>query len=1306
MAGIRFRGEFRTSTNVLYTVDIYDTEFSGTLKAFKLGAQGFRLQYRGENNNMFTPIVGSELEFDMMIEDADHEQFITDIAASPESRFWIGVYKGVGGQDLWWCGIVTPDIARSEDAAYPFAFSVRAVDGLGLLRTLDYSSDEGLAVTGTERIMTIIQRCLNYLPHISHYYEQSDNFINTSVNWYEDSHSYTTTYDPLYHTYANNFVTSSADDQALWYDENNFEYLTVYEVLASILTIFGARITHYGGVFYIEQIETRTADTFYSRRYSYPIGSPVAIDLQGTISIAQGQTRRKLNGGTFTWFPSLRKATIKYKTKNRRNFWPPFRWGFKGGYGLNDYIERDTGIDINIKFPQQFIFNGNLRFTINSASYATSQIAVGSSYLIVAYIGVIVEDSPTTGKALLRQATDNGFSIVYGQTSWDNSLNSRYAFAGSFFKMPGTGDPPLSMNIPISFTTPHIAGTLGAVAGRLKLSFTVGLYGPDADDNYEFKFLNPDLMQDYNWALQNPYMELTAAGFQNTSTNEKIYTISSDVVGSTAEYEATVYWADGDTENTVGRLQTESGGVYTDTDAWGVKTTSGTQLLQELLLERMMRMQRNPVMKYDGTIYGPDFAIYKVLVDTQSRKWMFLGGAYTANRDEWQGEWANIGVYSSGTFEIVSTEGEMFPGGYYPAGPVVDTSTESIVPGNIAPATLEPLAAAVVAVSYPSGSAPGSGVSVNSVLGAGAFVQGQQIAIVNPSSGQFAYFEVTSDTAAGDTAIAISGSFPSRFPAGSYIINLPSNYTVSGGVGPSQGGGGGGGTVTSVGLTMPAIFNVTGSPVTASGDIGVTLNTQTQRLFLASPSGSTGVPTFRAIVAQDVPTLNQNTTGTAANVIGTVAIANGGTGATTASGARSNLGATTVGSSFFTVANPSAIRFPRINANNTVTLRTAADFRGDIGAGAGSGTVTSVGLVAPLPFFVEDGTFVTGSGNLEFKITDQVQKTFYSGPVSGANAAPAFRTIVAGDLPNISNLNGTLNYTKLETTNADADEVLRYNGTEWEPSADRWSASGAAISRTSAVIINGAASVGTTNTNNSQLTLFGNKNDISLGIDTSTLSANGKAVDITGSVTGKAYGFYINMSVNTDILECLIRNSSNASTSNSTLLNITSRSGDAMLRLAVDNGDFWQIINDNSDDDCFVITKNGGPNVNQPFKIATNGVTTIRQLAAKTATLSMTALAAAGVSPSSISASGSETFFIAGLVTGTSTTTGDFFSVTLALSFPTTCIPILYPGNAKTAEHWNYFHWQSSTNNSFTIRARVAPDASTAYSFNIMVGGY
>lgn len=51
------------------------------------------------------------------------------------------------------------------------------------------------------------------------------------------------------------------------------------------------------------------------------------------------------------------------------------------------------------------------------------------------------------------------------------------------------------------------------------------------------------------------------------------------------------------------------------------------------------------------------------------------------------------------------------------------------------------------------------------------------------------------------------------------IIHNVTNVTISGG-----GGGGGGGTVTSVGLTAPSIFTVTGSPVVGMGNLGFSWN--------------------------------------------------------------------------------------------------------------------------------------------------------------------------------------------------------------------------------------------------------------------------------------------------------------------------------------------------------------------------------------------------------------------------------------------------------------------------------------------------
>lgn len=64
----------------------------------------------------------------------------------------------------------------------------------------------------------------------------------------------------------------------------------------------------------------------------------------------------------------------------------------------------------------------------------------------------------------------------------------------------------------------------------------------------------------------------------------------------------------------------------------------------------------------------------------------------------------------------------------------------------------------------------------------------------------------------------------------------------------------GSGSVTSVALTMPSIFSVSGSPVTSSGTFGVTLQTQNANLVFAGPtSGGAATPTFRALVAADIP---------------------------------------------------------------------------------------------------------------------------------------------------------------------------------------------------------------------------------------------------------------------------------------------------------------------------------------------------------------------------------------------------------------------------------------------------------------------
>lgn len=82
------------------------------------------------------------------------------------------------------------------------------------------------------------------------------------------------------------------------------------------------------------------------------------------------------------------------------------------------------------------------------------------------------------------------------------------------------------------------------------------------------------------------------------------------------------------------------------------------------------------------------------------------------------------------------------------------------------------------------------------------------------------------------------------------------------------------GTVTSVALTLPSWLAVTGSPITTSGTFAVNPATgQTSHQFIGTCGAAVSF-TPCAIQAGDVPTLNQNTTGSASVITGAISVVN------------------------------------------------------------------------------------------------------------------------------------------------------------------------------------------------------------------------------------------------------------------------------------------------------------------------------------------------------------------------------------------------------------------------------------------------
>ena len=205
-----------------------------------------------------------------------------------------------------------------------------------------------------------------------------------------------------------------------------------------------------------------------------------------------------------------------------------------------------------------------------------------------------------------------------------------------------------------------------------------------------------------------------------------------------------------------------------------------------------------------------------------------------------------------------------------------------------------------------------------------------------------------------------TGTVTNTMLAGSIANNKLSNSTTTiGSTAISLGSS----ATTIAGLTSVTSTGFTGA-LTGNADTATKLATA-RNINGVSFDGSAAITVTAAAGTLSGDTLASGVTTSSLTTVGTItsgtwsgttiAVNKGGTGATDASTARTNLGATTLGSNIFTQTNPSAITFPKYNADNTVSAESASTHRTSIGIGnventalstwAGSTNITTLGTV-------------------------------------------------------------------------------------------------------------------------------------------------------------------------------------------------------------------------------------------------------------------------------------------------------------------------------------------------------------------------
>jgi len=358
--------------------------------------------------------------------------------------------------------------------------------------------------------------------------------------------------------------------------------------------------------------------------------------------------------------------------------------------------------------------------------------------------------------------------------------------------------------------------------------------------------------------------------------------------------------------------------TYVDSAVAGTQTISGSQTAVTLSVTNGSSLVQAGAGATGSSQYtiinctGNPASLLTVTVPAASKSYLVINSTSTSQSVKIVGAGPTTGVTLVPTERaIVAWNGSDFV-------KVASTSASTINSGTLAAAYggtgINSLGTGVATfLGTPSSS--NLAAAVTDETGSGSLVFATSPTLVTPilgtpqsgnfSSGTFTwptFNQNTTGTAAGlsaTLAVGSGGTGQTTYTDGQLLIgnstgNTLTKATLTQGTGvtiTNSAGGitisatGSGGTVTSVTGTAPVASSGGATPaISLAASYGDTQNpyaSKTANFVLAAPDGSSGVPTFRAIVAADIPTLNQNTTGTAAGLSATLAVGSGGTGAAT-----------------------------------------------------------------------------------------------------------------------------------------------------------------------------------------------------------------------------------------------------------------------------------------------------------------------------------------------------------------------------------------------------------------------------------------
>jgi hypothetical protein len=740
----RFSSTFYSAKSVLYVVEIWDSAYSGAVEEFTISGNNFQLQQSGSGEKILNHMSPTSCQFDFFVQNTTHEGLITDLIDATEGRFTIAIFQTTT-TNLYWAGQIVADIGSIEEAYYPYAFTIRATDGIGLLKTVDYK-DTTAAYTGKDRAIDIIKKCLKKLPYVAVHYTSSSPFVSTILDvWADGMTNISTGTCALYQSYIDNSVWQT-------YDKGVEKYTNCYDVIDNILKPLFARITQRNGIFLIENIFYRTETSVIQRTYSRDGGLLGAGNYTQISDINQTASGALLAGAQYEFFPGLSKAQHTYKSNTRRNF-------LESATNLSN-----TGSLIYVKKPIDANGNnttlrltGNIAISIKSLAPIPVFPTAFEPFCIVFKLDLFLD---TVG--LYRPYTvQPTFQVTYGATEWLASSGFYIAVRidnADFLKNLDSSIFTLTQGLDI--ITPFLPES----CEDFSISFNTHTIQKYSGGVYS------DGLFEITYSFSDQWLEAYSFGSPAVTSDEIEYeTINTTNTTNTATLEQGSLIGTSSDPNSLGALWVKPASTFVLANVWQTGSATPNTLLEQIVTKIAMSGQYAPTKRLNGVLYGTIDKLARVL--WEGEYYLFLSGTWNADMDELTGDWVLL------RYDVNFT----------PSPPIKKLITKpgtptSPISNGLGGATYDVLAKPPAALLYPVAATtssvamlPGAitTLPISGTATDGDFYIGDTVTIVNPLTGEFTNLTVTANSVAGDTSVAVSGTLSGQYPANAPIIKKP-----------------------------------------------------------------------------------------------------------------------------------------------------------------------------------------------------------------------------------------------------------------------------------------------------------------------------------------------------------------------------------------------------------------------------------------------------------------------------------------------------------------------------------------------------